>query len=105
MVNRLDNNDDIDDDYDDDDDDDQATHQLDPASHRFPCRAWSSGGEPPDPLELRFPPLWNFLLTLYDVLSTCCMMYYGVGGWELIGFQWLKMFTLRAYLIVFLRHE
>ena len=40
MVNLLDNNDDIDDDYDDDDDDgDQATDQLDPAFHRFPCRA------------------------------------------------------------------
>ena len=36
VVNLLDNNDDIDDDY---DDGDQATDQLDPASHRFPCRA------------------------------------------------------------------
>ena len=26
-------------DYYDDDDDDQATDQLDPAFHRFPCRA------------------------------------------------------------------
>ena len=76
----LDNNDDDYDSYDYyDDDDDQATDQLDPAFHRFPCRAWSSGGEPPDPLELRFPPLWNFLLTFYDV-------FYGVSGWALIGF-------------------